>query len=155
MRTILATALLALLAIGASAEETKPCVFCEIIAGRVPAAIVYRDDKVVAFLDHAPQNPGHVLVVPIEHAEDLLAIPADTAGHMMRVAQRVASAIRQTDIRSEGFRLTLNSGKSAGQDVPHAHLHVVPRFKDDDRRPIQPTSELERVAAKIRDGFKE
>jgi len=147
--------LLTLIGVGASAAEKKPCVFCEIIAGRIPASVVYRDDTVIAFMDHAPENPGHVLIVPIPHADDLLAIPVATAENMMRVAQLVAFGIRKTDIKAEGFRLTLNSGRAAGQDVPHAHLHVVPHFRDDDARAILPRSELDRVAAKIRDGLKE
>lgn len=151
----LTTLLLLALALTARAEDKKPCVFCEIIAGRIPASVVYRDDLVIAFMDHAPVNPGHVLVVPVQHAELLTDVPPSTAGQMMRVAQIVARGIQKTDLKTEGIRVTLNSGKAAGQEVPHAHLHVVPHYAGDDRQPVVARAELDRVAEKIRGGLKD
>ncbi len=142
---------------GARAEPTATdCVFCAIIAGNRPGMIVYRDDLVVAFLDHAPRNPGHVLVVPVAHADDLVATPAATAERLLVVAQRIARAIRRTDLRAEGFNFIFNSGAAAGQTVFHAHLHLMPRFTGDEpagadhNRPRVSPEFLAPIAAKIR-----
>ena len=145
---------LLLVGTAAAADGPKPCVFCEIVAGRGAAAVVFRDDRVVAFMDIAPHNPGHVLVIPVQHAEDILAVPAATAEAMMVVAQRIARAIQKAGIKAEGFNFRMNAGAAAGQTVFHAHLHVVPRFVGDggDRHPGErvTTGELEAIAARIR-----
>ena len=135
----------------------KPCVFCEIAAGRLePELVVYRDELVLAFMDIAPGNPGHVLVVPAQHADDIVAVPAATAQRMIVVAQCIARAIRRTELRAEGFNFILNTGRAAGQTVFHAHLHVVPRYSGDSgghgdkpRRRLM-IEELAPMAAKIR-----
>ena len=110
----------------ALAEETKPCVFCEIVAGRLEAAIIYRDANVVAFLANSPQNPGHVLVVPVQHADGILDLPPATARAMITLAQKIAQALKRTDLQADGIRLQMNTGAAAGQSVFHAHLHVIP-----------------------------
>lgn len=157
LRYALGALLLALLAGRAVAEPAAPdCVFCAIVAGKRAASIVHRDELVVAFLDHAPRNPGHVLVVPVAHADDIVATPAATAERIMVVAQRIARAIRRTDLRAEGFNFILNTGASAGQTVFHAHLHVMPRHAGDQpagadhQRPRVGPEVLAPVAAKIR-----
>lgn len=135
----------------------QPCIFCEIAAGRVPAAVVLcREGEVLALMDHTPRNPGHVLVIPTQHAENLLEVPPATLARMADLAQRVAQAIRRTDLRADGLQLQMNTGKAAGQTVFHAHLHVIPRFPEEPaptkerERLIAPAAELEKVAAKIR-----
>lgn len=138
-----------------AAEAPKPCVFCEIIAGtRQQEGIVYRDDKVIAFLGIGPRNPGHVLVVPVAHAEGFLDVPADTVHAMTDTAKRIAEAIKRTDLKMDGFVLQLNTGKAAGQSVFHAHLHIIPRYEGEP--PVKTPEErvgmdvLAPVAAKIR-----
>lgn len=138
-----------------AAETSKPCVFCEIIAGtRQQEGIVYRDDTVVAFLGIGPRNPGHVLVVPVAHAEGFLDIPDATMHAMTDTAKRIAAAIKRTDLKMDGFVLQMNTGKAAGQSVFHAHLHIIPRYVGE---PPAKTPEdrvgmdvLAPVAAKIR-----
>ena len=144
---------LLLTALGLAAEP-KPCPFCEITAGRLPAAVVYRDDKVLAFMDQAPRNPGHMLVIPLEHAENFLAIPAATMHAMTDAAKRIAEALPRAGLKCEGFNLLMNTGKAADQTVFHAHLHIIPRYTGEpppkypnDKVPL---AELEAVAAKIR-----
>jgi histidine triad (HIT) family protein len=153
MKSLLIVLLLCPASLGL-AGENKPCVFCEIVAGTRPACIVYRDPDVVAFLSIAPQNPGHVLVVPVRHADGILDLPPATARAMMAVAQKIAQAIRQTDLTAEGIRLQMNTGAAAGQSVMHAHLHVMPRLAGDREPPTNtpqvPLSELQPVADKIR-----
>jgi len=130
-------------------------VFCEIIAGtRQQQGIVYRDDKVVAFLSIGPRNPGHTLIVPVAHAENFLAVPADTMRAMTDAARKIAAAIKRTDLKMDGFVLQMNTGKAAGQSDFHAHLHLIPRFADE-LPPKTPEDrvgmdELAPVAAKIR-----
>jgi diadenosine tetraphosphate (Ap4A) HIT family hydrolase len=153
MRAILFVSLLVCSVLALRGDE-KPCVFCEIVAGRAPASLICREGDVMAFLSHAPRNPGHVLVIPTAHAENLLEVPPATLDHMARLAQRLGRALRATDLRTDGLQLLMNTGKAAGQSVFHAHLHVIPRFPgeapDGGERKILSPAELEPVAAKIR-----
>jgi len=139
----------------AAAQPAQPCVFCEIVAGtRQQEGIVYRDDRVIAFLSIGPRNPGHVLIIPAAHAENFLEVPADTMHAMTDTAKKIAEAIKRTDLRMDGFVLQMNTGKAAGQSVFHAHLHLIPRFdgEAEEQRPQPRVSmeELAPVAAKIR-----
>ena len=108
------------------------CTFCAILAGKLPASIVYRDDVCCAFMDiRQADNPGHVLIIPIEHASNLAELDEETGGHLFRTAQRVAAALRRSGIRCEGVNLFLADGAVAGQDVFHVHLHIFPRYRGD------------------------
>jgi histidine triad (HIT) family protein len=107
------------------------CIFCKILAGQAEASMVYRDAQVSAFMDIQPVNPGHVLVVPNTHAEDLAALDTATGRRIFEIAQQIAAAIYRSDLRSEGINLFLADGEAAGQDVFHIHMHIVPRFDED------------------------
>jgi histidine triad (HIT) family protein len=107
------------------------CVFCEIVGGRSPSSVVFQDERCIAFMDIQPVNPGHLLVVPIEHAATLSDLDEDVGAHVFRVAQRLAGALRASGIRCEGINPFLADGESAGQEVSHVHLHVLPRFYGD------------------------
>lgn len=141
--------------------EKDGCIFCEIAVGRTAQAstVVYSDDLVVAFMDRAPRNPGHVLVIPKAHARDILDVPPATLCRLAEVTQRIAKAIKKTDLKAEGFNLTSNTGRAAGQDMFHLHFHVMPRFVGErpsppgERRGIQTPAELAEAASKIRDGL--
>jgi histidine triad (HIT) family protein len=116
-------------------DTRHDCIFCQIIAGEAEASVVYRDETCIAFMDLHAVNPGHALVVPLAHHEYLHQVPPDTAGQMIRVAQRIGRALRRShgegEIVCEGLNLFVADGRPAGQDVPHAHLHVIPRARDD------------------------
>ena len=102
-----------------------PCLFCEIVAGRIPAKVVFQDDHVLAFQDIQPQAPTHTLVIPKRHITSLLDLaPADDAlmGTLVRTARDLA---RQAGIAEDGFRLVFNCGDDAGYSVYHIHLHLV------------------------------
>lgn len=137
---------------------TPSCVFCDIRAGRAPSSIVYRDELACAFLDIRPVNPGHVLVIPNEHAGCLADLPPASGGRLFEVGQRLAAALRRTDLRCEGINFFLADGEVAGQEVFHVHLHVVPRFTGDgfglhfgpDYTKLPPRSALDEVAAAVR-----
>lgn len=107
------------------------CPFCAIVAGEAPASMVFEDERVVAFLDLEPANPGHALVVPRAHASGLADLPPDVGGHLFTVGQRVAGALRHTH-DPDGINFFLADGAAAGQEVFHVHLHVIPRHTDDD-----------------------
>lgn len=137
-----------------ASAQTKPCVFCEIAAGQIDRSrVVYHDSTVAAFLSHGPDNPGHLLVVPVAHARELTDIPQTTACNMMRVANLLVNAVKKTAIEAEAFRLMMNSGRAAGQSVMHAHLHIIPRYTGETlnlNHTIAPAEELDAVAEMIR-----
>jgi histidine triad (HIT) family protein len=101
------------------------CIFCEIVAGRIPARKVHEDDAVLAFHDVQPQAPTHVLVIPKRHVENLLELtPEDDAlvGALARTARDVAKSLGWAE---RGFRLVMNCGEDAGYSVFHVHLHLL------------------------------
>ena len=101
------------------------CIFCKIVAGEIPAKAVYRDEQVTAFHDINPVAPVHVLIVPNEHIPSAdAAEPQHEAllGHMFVVARRVAEEL---GVAERGFRLVVNNGSEAGQEVPHLHMHLL------------------------------
>jgi len=108
----------------------EDCVFCKIVAGRLPSARLLETDRVLAFLDIAPIIKGHSLVIPKEHYESIEEVPGDLLGDMIRAAADVARAIRR-GLGAEGVNLHHATGSCAGQVVPHVHLHVLPRHGDD------------------------
>lgn len=116
----------------AASIEMSDCIFCDIVAGEAPASFVHRDELVSAFLDIRPVTPGHLLVIPDEHVVFTHDLPDATADRLFAVARRLARNLRQTDaVRADGINLFVADGEAAGQEVFHAHLHVIPRFPDD------------------------
>ena len=132
--------------------------FCQILRGETPGTFVHRGQTCVAFMDIQPINPGHVLIVPTQHVADLHTLDASSLGELMQLGQRIASALRGSNLRCEGVNVFLADGEAAGQGVPHVHLHVFPRFKGDGfgfhfgPRYLQlpAREELEAAAAEIR-----
>ena len=106
------------------------CVFCKIIKKELPADFVYENDKIVAFMDLHPCNPGHVLVVPKEHHEDLLDTPDEVLADIMSRTKKIAPAVVKA-VGAEGFNSVFNTKKAAGQVIFHTHMHIIPRFTDD------------------------
>jgi diadenosine tetraphosphate (Ap4A) HIT family hydrolase len=136
------------------------CVFCSLIAGEGEMSVVYEDEHLVGFMDLYPVTPGHVLLVPREHAASMSDLDEDTGAHVFRVALRMQQAVRRSGVRCEGVNLIVADGAAAGQDVFHFHLHVIPRFDGD---PFQisadwkeaPRAELDRTAEQIRAAYEE
>jgi len=134
------------------------CIFCDILAGLAPANFIHRDDLCAAFMDIRPVNPGHVLVVPRAHAALLTELDEVTVGRMLQVAQRVDVALRASGIKCEAVNLIISDGAAAGQEVPHVHLHIIPRFHGDGHHfrfspayfTRTPASELGKTAELIR-----
>ena len=111
-----------------SLEEN--CIFCKIVRGEIPCCKVYENDLVLAFLDLAPFNYGHTLVIPKQHSHSITTVPEEYLAAMMKAAARIAPAILRVT-KAGAFNLLLNNGSVAGQEVPHVHLHIIPRFVDD------------------------
>lgn len=102
-----------------------PCLFCKIIAGEIPAKIVYQDDRMVAIEDINPAAPLHLLLIPRKHIDSVLGLAeADDqlVGHLFRVAAEIA---RQRGVAAEGFRVVTNTNAAAGQSVFHIHFHLL------------------------------
>jgi histidine triad (HIT) family protein len=108
-----------------------PCLFCRIVRGESPSSIVYRDDACIAFMDLYPVRPGHLLVVPRRHAVHLRDLPPAEQAHLFAVAMRLMEAQRASGFAADAANLLVNDGPAAGQQVPHVHLHLVPRSRGD------------------------
>jgi histidine triad (HIT) family protein len=135
----------------------RSCVFCEIVAGVVPAHVVFEDAAHLVFLDARPLFPGHCLVVPREHRETLLDVPPGAVGPLFEVAQRSAKAVEHA-MEADGFFVAINNRVS--QSVPHLHVHVVPRRKKDGlkgffwpRHGYASSEEMASVRERIAQGF--
>jgi len=107
------------------------CIFCNISTGDADASVVYRDSDCIAFMDVAPINEGHILVVPRQHAERLADLDEGAAAHVMAITHRVSAAVRASGVPCDAIFLFLADGEVAGQEVPHVHMHIVPRFVGD------------------------
>jgi len=108
-----------------------PCVFCDVVAGRVAAVEVLRDEVAVAFLDHRPLFPGHTLVIPVRHVETLAELEPDEIGPYFARVQAIAAVMPQA-LDAGGTFVANNNVVS--QSVPHLHVHVVPRTRGDGLR---------------------
>ena len=106
------------------------CVFCRIVAKEIPAAVVYEDERTIAFMDAGQVNPGHVLVAAKAHVENLYELDDDQAGDLLRTAARLARAIRAA-FQPQGLSVYQANGKAAWQTVFHYHMHLLPRHEGD------------------------
>ena len=109
------------------------CLFCKIVAGEIPSARVDEDERTVAFMDINPATRGHLLVVPREHATDLLEVPEADLDACARMAQRLARRVKE-QLGADGVNLLNSCGQAAWQTVFHFHVHVIPRYADDPLR---------------------
>ena len=107
------------------------CIFCKIIAGDIPSFKLYEDDATFAFMDINPANEGHALVIPKQHAADLYAVSAEAITATVVTAQKIAAAIERT-VKPQGLNLLQCNGPAAAQSVLHFHVHVLPRFDNDE-----------------------
>jgi histidine triad (HIT) family protein len=111
-------------------QKEENCIFCKIIDGTIPAYKVYEDDETLAFLDIHPNNPGHTLVIPKDHFENIYGTPSETLCRMIMTVQKMAIAVKN-GADADGVNIMMNNESAAGQEVPHAHIHVIPRFNED------------------------
>lgn len=111
------------------------CLFCQIIAGDIPSRTVFEDDDVMAFLDVNPLSRGHTLVVPKEHHETLGSVPEEQAAHLFGALHRLVPAVEEA-VDADASNVGFNNGPAAGQEIPHVHAHIIPRFEGDGGGPI-------------------
>lgn len=107
------------------------CPFCKILAGELPGTVVYADEICTALMDIQPINPGHLLVLPNDHYQEFKDLPEESGKHIFGITQKLSQAVRKSGVLCEGINLFLADGKVALQEVPHFHLHIIPRFEGD------------------------
>lgn len=113
----------------------EDCIFCQIVAGEIPSHTVYEDDDVFAFLDANPLSPGHTLVIPKEHHERLNDLPDDVADDLYETLHELIPAVEDA-VDAPASNVGFNNGEASGQEVPHVHGHIIPRFEGDGGNPI-------------------
>lgn len=133
------------------------CIFCSIVAGDLPARTVYETDDVLAFLDATPLAPGHTLVIPKAHARHVGDLDDDLASDLFAAVTELTPRV-QDAVDADAANVGINDGEAAGQEVPHVHVHVIPRFEGDGgaplhavggQRPDLSDDELDAIAADI------
>lgn len=131
--------------------------FCDIVRGQSPASVVYENARVLAFMNHRQANPGHVLVIPKRHVQRVHELDPTLAGDLFRAVTLVARAI-QFSFCPEGLTIWQSNGEAAGQEVPHVHVHLLPRRTGDGNVAFYPTLppvrtrvELDALASQLRE----
>ena len=129
------------------------CIFCKIIKGELPSYKVYEDDEILVILDRFPSNLGECLVITKKHYENLFDLDPALGAKIFDLSQRVAVKIKET-YNIDGLNLLLNNGASAGQQINHFHMHVIPRYDLDgivmQGKPMDPSEdEFNEAAAKL------
>ncbi|ADJ13449.1 HIT family protein [Halalkalicoccus jeotgali] len=110
-------------------------IFSQIVDGEIPARVVYEDETTMAFLDANPLAPGHTLVIPKAEHERLNDLPDDLASDLYDTLHRLIPVIEGA-VDAPASNVAFNNGEAAGQEVPHVHGHIIPRFEDDGGNPI-------------------
>ena len=133
----------------------ETCIFCKFIKKEIATECVYEDDVVYAFLDNIPRSPGHTLVIPKIHAENILDMQKENVGPFFERVQIVVGMIKSS-LAPDGFTLGINHGKWAGQAVDHVHFHIIPRWQGDGGSSIHsvvsnpPKEDIKTIAERIR-----
>jgi histidine triad (HIT) family protein len=111
-------------------DRDPSCIFCKIVHGEIPSARVLETDRAIAFLDIAPVNRGHLLLVPRAHHATLADLPSDLAAHAGSLLPPLCQAVRAAT-GADGLNVIVNIGRAAGQTIDHVHWHIIPRFHND------------------------
>lgn len=109
---------------------SQECIFCNINSGKIPSITLYENEEFRVILDRFPATKGHILIVPQKHVENIYEIDPESAGRLFALTTRFASIIKRT-FGNEGLNIIQNNGKAAGQTVFHYHLHMIPRYAND------------------------
>ncbi|WP_308775331.1 HIT family protein [uncultured Bilophila sp.] len=113
-----------------SASQQENCIFCKIAHGEIPCTSVFESEDLIAFLDISPVNKGHTLLVPKAHMETLFDVPGGIGENVLAAMKRVGAAVMAAT-GAEGLNVVQNNYPAAGQQVPHVHWHLIPRFAGD------------------------
>jgi len=141
--------------------KTKNCIICQLVNEKIEVTKVYEDDLVVAVMDIQPINPGHIFISPKKHVKLVSELGEDLAAHIFKIAIRLNDALRKSGLKCEGVNFFLADGEAAMQEIPHVHLHVIPRIKgdgfglkfDESYFRLPERKELEKAANLIRKAF--
>ena len=132
----------------------ESCIFCKIIAGEIPSDKIYEDEYTLAFLDARPSAPGHTLVVPKKHVENIFDADDETLSRVLHTVRIVAPAVRDA-VGGHGVHVNSNHGAAAGQIVSHLHFHIIPRHDRGEftfwPKTKETSTEASLVASKIRE----
>lgn len=132
------------------------CIFCKIVAEEIPATIVYENEHVLVFMDIGPIVKGHALIISRQHYDPVTETPDEILAEMHMAAKRIARAM-MNGLGADGVNIMQNNGKAAGQEVPHIHIHVIPRFNDDghhwnwNAKKYADFDEMKKLAEKLRE----
>ncbi|HEX9816108.1 MAG TPA: HIT family protein [Candidatus Thermoplasmatota archaeon] len=134
------------------------CIFCKIARGEIPSHKIHDDANTFAFLDIKPLAHGHALVIPKNHFTRIEDMPPEEAADLMRAVRSVTPAVCAA-VKAPASTIAINNGKEGGQEVPHVHVHIVPRWEGDNYGPIHalfrshkpvPTDDLPKLAEQMR-----
>lgn len=137
----------------------QECIFCQIARGEAPASIVYDDGGILAFMNRFQSVPGHVLIVPRAHVENIYVLDDALACSVFVAARKIARAVKQA-LKPDGITVLQNNEPAGGQEIAHFHLHVIARrggkpfFQDGERQPAD-RAYLDQLAAAIRTALEE
>ncbi len=106
------------------------CLFCQIAQKKLPAKIIWENDKLITFVDIKPINLGHLLIIPKQHSENLFSLPNDIWPQLGPAMVKLSKAVKIAT-GADGINIGMNNGQAAGQAVFHSHFHIIPRFKND------------------------
>ncbi len=110
-------------------------IFTRILNNEIPSVRIYEDDICFAILDIAPVNKGHILLITREEYQTMLDCPETVLTHLIVRAKKLAARMTER-MQCDGFNLMINNGAASGQEVPHLHIHIIPRFAGDNKTPI-------------------
>jgi histidine triad (HIT) family protein len=142
----------------AKGKDKMDCIICQLVNEEIEVTKVYEDDSVVAVMDIQPINPGHLFISPKKHVEFMSELDEELGAHLFKIAMKLVDALRKSELKCEGVNLFLADGEVAGQEIPHVHLHVVPRIRgdgfglrfDESYFRLPEREELEQAASSIR-----
>lgn len=137
-------------------KNVKDCVFCKIVEGEIDSEKVYESEDVISFLDVNPRAPGHTLVIPKKHVNSIIELEDHLIADLFCVAKTIMRVLRST-LDPDGFTVGLNEGRAAGQEIPHLHVNIIPRFEGDGGSSIHsvvdntPDEEVSEIAGMMRE----
>jgi len=138
---------------------SESCIFCRIIRGEIPSYKIYEDERTIAFLDISPSAPGHTLIIPKAHVARVEDLSEEDAEALFNTLHGLVGGI-QDALEVPSSTIGINNGPESGQEVPHVHIHVIPRTRGDRGRIIQglvqsmdrpSAEEMLRIAERIRE----
>ncbi|SET29029.1 HIT family protein [[Clostridium] polysaccharolyticum] len=109
---------------------SENCIFCKIIEGDIPSTTLYEDEEFKVIFDIFPASKGHVIILPRYHAANIFELPQEITAKAFVLAKKIATVLKKV-LGCDGINILQNNGEAAGQTVFHLHIHVIPRFKDD------------------------